>query len=50
MSIDGIFPIGLETAVKSPAEVYPILENILYFDKWGNDQMAPQTKVAEESL
>ena len=49
VSINGIFPIGIETKIKSPAEVYPLLENILYFDVWKNKNMEAQTRVSEEA-
>jgi nitroreductase len=45
MSIEGVFPIGIETKIKSPAEFKPELDNIIYFEKWGAKEMAPQTRV-----
>jgi len=43
--VEGIFPIGLETKIRSEEERKTDLENIIYFDKWGNKYMEPHTRV-----
>jgi len=48
--VEGIFPIGMETKIKTPNEVYPILENIIYFDTWKEKQMTPDTRVQNETI
>ncbi|RMD45569.1 hypothetical protein D6829_01860 [Candidatus Pacearchaeota archaeon] len=50
ISIDGIFPIGIETKLKTQAEVFPLLENIIFFDKWEQKEMTLKARVLEESL
>jgi nitroreductase len=42
--IEGIFPIGIETKIKTPKRPKQELENILYFDSWKNKKMVPETK------
>lgn len=48
--VEGIFPIGLETKIKTPAETFAILEDFLYFDEWKNNQMTPHTRVQDENI
>lgn len=48
--IEGIFPIGKESHIKTPTEIFTTLENFLYFDTWKNKQMTPTTRVQEENL
>lgn len=44
--IEAVFPIGLALKSTKKESVKKIeLENTLYFDKWGNKLMRPQTKV-----
>jgi len=50
MEIEGIFPIGIETKVKTREEYETKLDKILYFDKWGNKEMRPQTRVKAENV
>jgi nitroreductase len=50
MIIEGIFPIGKETKIKTPEKPKTELENILYFDKWDNKKMLPQIKVQGENI
>ena len=46
LSVEGIFPIGKETKIKTSERRKVELENILYFNKWKNKKMTPQTKVS----
>lgn len=48
--VEGVFPIGIETKIKTKERLKPDLENIIYFDKWGNKKMEPQTRVSLEGL
>ncbi|MCK5449405.1 nitroreductase family protein [Candidatus Pacearchaeota archaeon] len=50
LSVEGIFPIGKETKVKTSEKRKIDLENILYFDKWKNRKMTPQTIVSVEGV
>ena len=48
--IDAIFPIGLETKVKTKEKLKADLDKIIYFDKWENKYMEPKTRVALEGV
>ena len=48
LSVEGIFPIGKETKVKTSEKPKTDLENLLYFNKWKNKKMTPHTKVSFE--
>jgi len=48
-NVEAIFPIGIETKVKTRERRDIALENIIYFDKWGNDKMFPYTKVTVDA-
>ncbi|MEA3248172.1 MAG: nitroreductase family protein [Nanoarchaeota archaeon] len=50
LSVEGIFPIGKETKIKTSERRKVDLENILYFDKWKNKKMTPHTKVSMEGV
>lgn len=39
MKVEGIFPIGIERKVNTKEKKRTDLENILYFEKWGNKNM-----------
>jgi nitroreductase len=45
--IEAVIPIGLQTKAKTQIQTKqkPDLENLVYFDKWGNKKMEPQTRV-----
>ena len=47
-TIEAIFPLGIETKVKTNPKEKPDLENIIYFDKFGNKIMQPETRVRHE--
>jgi len=49
LSIEGIFPIGLETKIKTKEERKTRLENLVYFEKWGNSKMTPHTRISLEN-
>ena len=49
LSVEGIFPIGIETKVRSPEEKRKDLENTIFFDKWGNKKMARETRVSVDN-
>ncbi len=44
-SVEGIFPIGIETKMNTPEERRKDLENILFFDKWGVKKMKSETRI-----
>ena len=48
MIVEGLFPIGLETKIKTGAEVLMALENIVFFEKWGEKKMDPNPVVQLE--
>jgi nitroreductase len=49
MNVEAIFPIGKETKVKgSERRAKPDLDNVLYFEKWGNKKMVPHIKVSRD--
>jgi len=48
-TVEAIFPIGIETKIKTHPKPKPSLENLIYFDKWKNKKMEPQTRVSVES-
>ena len=53
--VEAIFPIGIETAVGIRYSVVGSrrktrLDNILFFDKWGNKQMVPSVKLSREAV
>ncbi|MFA5060766.1 MAG: nitroreductase family protein [Candidatus Pacearchaeota archaeon] len=50
LSVEGIFPVGIETKIKTKERLKLDLENIVYFDKWGNKKMEPLTRVSLEGL
>ena len=47
-SVEGIFPIGVETKMNTPEERRKDLENVLFFDKWGNKKMTEGTRISLE--
>ncbi|MDO8516982.1 MAG: nitroreductase family protein [Nanoarchaeota archaeon] len=48
MIVEAIFPIGYETKVKESRKSKPDLENVIFFDEYGNKMMEPKTKVKME--
>ena len=49
MIVEALFPIGFETKIKTPKKFKQELESLIYFDKWGNKKMTPQSRVSQES-
>ena len=51
LSVEALFPIGKETKapVQGREKSEPDLENLLFFDKWGNKYMNPKTMVDENA-
>jgi nitroreductase len=49
MVVEAFFPIGHETAIKGSEARKPELENILYFGKWGNKKMEPETRITSRN-
>jgi nitroreductase len=47
-TIEAIFPLGIETKIKTNSKAKPDLENFFYFDKFGNKRMAGETRVSHE--
>ena len=48
LSIEAVFPIGRATKIKGVVSKKTKLENVLYFDKWGEKKMVPHIKVSRE--
>ena len=50
--IEAVFPIGKESKskVKAVASRKTKLENVLYFDKWGNELMKGRVKLSREAI
>jgi nitroreductase len=49
MVVEAFFPIGHETKIKRSEARKPELENIIYFGKWGNKKMEPETRVTSKN-
>ena len=49
-TIEAIFPLGLETRIKTNSKPKAPLENLIYFNKWKNKKMEPETRVTVESI
>jgi len=50
LSIEAVFPIGKATKVVSEVSRKAKLENILYFDKWGEKKMVGHIKVSRDVI
>ncbi len=50
LHIEALFPIGIETKIKTREKRKINLDHILYFDKWKNNKMAPMIKVSKEAI
>ena len=52
LSIEAVFPIGRESKSKAGVKVSRKmkLDNVLYFDKWGNKLMKPRVKLSREVI
>jgi len=48
LSIEAIFPIGKESKIKESVSRKTKLENVIYFDKWGEKKMIGRVKVSRE--
>jgi nitroreductase len=48
--VEAIFPIGLETKVKTHPKPKPALENLMYFSKWKNKKMEPEVRVSVDGI
>ena len=48
LNIEAVFPIGKVTKVKGAASKKMKLENVLYFDSWGEEKMVPRVKMSRE--
>lgn len=48
--VEAIFPIGLGTKIRSGERREISLDHILYFNKWGNDQMTPSQKFSQDAI
>jgi nitroreductase len=49
-TVEAIFPIGIETKVKTNPTPKLALENILYFNKWKEKKMVGEVRVGIESV
>jgi len=50
LHVEAIFPIGIETKVKTGVSRKPKLDTLVFFDKWGNKKMVPQIKMSQEAI
>lgn len=50
LHIEALFPIGIETKIKTREKRKMKLDHILYFEKFGNDKMAGMIKVSRDSI
>ena len=50
LRVVAIFPIGLDTKIATREKTKTKLENMIYFDKWGNKKMGGQTNVSVEAV
>jgi len=52
LSIEAVFPIGVETKskIKRAVSRKTKLENVIYFDKWGEEKMVPHIKVSRDVI
>ncbi len=50
LHIEALFPIGIETKIKTKEKRKMNLDHILYFDKWKNYKMEPMIKVSKDSI
>ncbi len=48
--VEAIFPVGLETKIKTPEKNRYDLDDVVYFNKWGNPRMEGKTRVSIESI
>ena len=48
--IEAVFPIGIETAVKSKESRKVKLDNVVYFDKFGEKKMVGMTKHSRDAI
>jgi len=48
--IEAIFPVGLETKIKTPEKKKAELENYIFFDKWGQKEMIAKEVVSIEAV
>jgi len=46
--IEAIIAIGIGAKIKQPVREKPDMDSIIFFDKWGNKRMEPQSKVRSE--
>jgi len=49
IKVEAVFPIGIEAKVGSKRARKMALENIIYFDKFGNKKMKPSIKVSRQA-
>lgn len=47
-TIEAIFPLGIETKIKTNPKEKPELENFFFFEKYGEKKMRPETRVRHE--
>ncbi len=50
LKIEAVFPIGRETKIATHEKMKMKLEQVLYFDKWGNKLMTPRKKISREVI
>jgi nitroreductase len=50
MTIEAIFPIGLETKIPIKPKRKMDLDDVIYFDKWKNRKMAPIEKFSRDAI
>ncbi|MDH3353156.1 MAG: nitroreductase family protein [Nanoarchaeota archaeon] len=50
LHIEAMFPIGIETKIKTAPQRKMKLEQVLYFDKWNNKKMVPVQKLSKAAI
>ena len=48
--VEALFPIGFETKIKTAKKFKQNLDNLIYFEKWGNKKMIPEGRVRQEGV
>ncbi len=50
LKVEAMFPIGKETKIETKVSRKLKLDNVIYFNKWGNKKMVPDMKFSRDSI
>lgn len=50
LHIEALFPIGIETKIKTKLQRKMKLDNVLYYEKWENKEMSPAKKLSRAAI